>query len=229
MHTPAQRDERLSPGGLGVIRVLLVDDHEMVRRGLVEILESEPGIEIVGEAATVRQGAARITATIPDVAVIDVHLPDGSGIDLCRRVRQNHPSVRVLILTGFDDDDAVLSAVIADASGYVLKSVRGSDLVASVRSVARGRRLIGPALAQRAAHRARSFSDADPRFGSLSIRERQILSLIAEALTNREISQRLGLSEKTVKNYVSKLLIKLGLEHRTQAAVFELERSRAEG
>lgn len=209
-------------------RIVVVDDHEMVRRGVIDFLEAAPDFTVVGEAATCREATVRIGATLPDVAVIDVHLPDGSGIDLCRRIRETHPEVRVLMLTAFDDEDAVLAAVMAGASGFLVKAVRGPDLIEAVRGVVAGRRLITPDVAKRATERARRTVDQDPRFGSLSLRERQILSCLADALTNREISERMGLSEKTVKNYVSKLLIKLGFEHRTQAAVFELGRRGAE-
>lgn len=209
-----------------MIRVMLVDDHEIVRRGLADLLGAQPDIEVVAEAATCREAVARVAAALPDVAVLDVRLPDGSGIDVCRRIRQEHPSVRCLILTAYDDDDAALAAVIADASGYLLKSVRGTDLGAAVRAVAGGRRLLNPQTSRRAADQLRAAPAEDPRFGSLGLRERQILALIADGLTNRQIGERLSLAEKTVKNYVSALLSKLGMEHRTQAAVFEIERTR---
>lgn len=205
-------------------RIFIVDDHEMVRRGLTEILSEPPEFEVIGEAASCREATGRIAATRPDVAIVDVHLPDGSGIDLCRHIRQEYPDVRVLVLTAFDDEEAVLASVLADASGYLLKTVRGPELVEAVRAVIAGRKLVSPALARRAALRAEEAMDVDPRFGSLSLRERQILALVADALTNREISRRLNLSEKTVKNYVSKMLTKLGFDHRTQAAVFEIAR-----
>lgn len=207
-----------------MIRVFLVDDHEVVRRGLAALLEAQRDIEVVGEAASSSDASARIAATLPDVAVLDVHLPDGSGIDLCRTIRQDRPDVKCLMLTAFDDDDAVLAAILADAAGYLLKTVRGDDVVAAVRAVAAGRRLLPPQALQHAEGRMRAPSDDDPRFGSLSLRERQILALIADGMTNRQIGERLRLAEKTVKNYVSSMLDKLGLEHRTQAAVFEIER-----
>ncbi|WP_368497360.1 response regulator [Herbiconiux sp. A18JL235] len=204
--------------------VFLVDDHEIVRRGVAELLRSEPGIEVVGEAGSVSEALARIGATVPDVALLDVRLPDGSGVDLCRQVLSLHPGVRCLMLTAYDDDDALFSAVMAGASGYVLKDVRGTRLTDAVKAVAAGRTLTDPALASRVAERMRSPEPrSDPRFASLSGRERQILALIADGLTNRQIGERLTLAEKTVKNYVSSLLAKLGLERRTQAAVFELE------
>lgn len=205
--------------------VFLVDDHEVVRHGIVNVLTAESELKVVGEASTVRDAAARIAATLPDVVVLDVHLPDGNGIDLCRHIRQEHPSVRCLILTAYDDDDAVLASVMADASGYLLKTIRANDLAGAVRAVAAGRRLLNPQIARRATKMMRAPRGADPRFGSLSLRERQILALIADALTNRQIGDRLGLAEKTVKNYVSSMLTKLGFEHRTQAAVFELDRT----
>ncbi|WP_036284523.1 response regulator [Microbacterium luticocti] len=208
-----------------MVRVFLVDDHEIVRRGVADLLEAQ-GLDVVGEAANCAEAVGRIAATAPDVAILDVHLPDGSGIDLCRQIRQEHPAVGCLILTAYDDDDAVMAAVLADASGYLLKTVHGTDLAGAVRAVAAGRRLLNPVTAKRATQRMRTPSDQDPRFGSLGLRERQILALIADGLTNRQIGERLHLAEKTVKNYVSTMLGKLGLEHRTQAAVFEIERTR---
>jgi len=207
-----------------VVRVFVVDDHEVVRRGVTELLDAQPDIEIVGEAGTCREALGRVAATIPDVAVLDMQLPDGNGADLCREIRQRHPEVRCLIFTAFDDDDAVFAAILADASGYLLKSVHGVDLVRAVHDVAAGRRLLNPLAADRAAQQMRTMPAEDPRFGSLGLRERQILALIADGLTNRLIAQRLGLAEKTVKNYVSTMLAKLGLEHRTQAALFENDR-----
>jgi DNA-binding NarL/FixJ family response regulator len=209
-----------------MISVFVVDDHEIVRRGISELLDGQPDMTVVGEAATCRDAVGRITATTPDVAILDVHLPDGSGIDVCRQIRQELPQVRCLILTAYDDDEAVFAAVLADASGYLLKAVRGDDLTHAVRTVAAGGRLLHPAAAREATQLMRAAPDEDPRFGSLGIRERQILGLIADGLTNRQIGERLGLAEKTVKNYVSSLLSKLGFEHRTQAAVFEIERGR---
>ncbi len=211
-----------------MIRVFLVDDHEIVRRGIGDLLDAEADIEIVGEAASVSQASGRIGATAPDVAVLDVRLPDGSGIDLCRDIRSQHPDVRCLILTGYDDDEALFAAVVAGASGYVLKDVRGAGLIDAVRAVAAGRTLLDPALTRRASKQMRSAPDGDPRFESLSLRERQILALIGDGLTNRQIGERLSLAEKTVKNYVSTMLSKLGLVRRTQAAVFQSERRRGE-
>jgi len=204
-------------------RVFLVDDHEIVRRGVAELLERERDLDVVGEAADVAHALARIEATMPDVAVLDMRLPDGDGIALCREIRSRHPQIRCLILTAYDDDEAAMSAVLAGASGYVLKNIAGSKLVDDVRAVAAGRSLLHSAVTRRVAARAASDDRNDPRFGSLNLRERQVLALIAEGLTNRQIGEHLQLAEKTVKNYVSGLLRKLGFERRTQAAVFQLE------
>lgn len=206
-----------------MIRVFLLDDHELVRRGISALLAAEVDIEVVGEASTAAQAIGRIRATIPDVAVLDVRLPDGSGIDVCRDIRSSLPGTRCLMLTGYDDDEAIYAAVLAGASGYVIKDIRGSGLVDSVRAVAAGRSLLDPALNRRVVERINENHEADPRLQSLTIRERQILPLIAEGLTNREIGERLNLAEKTVKNYISGLLSKLGLQRRTQAAVLHLE------
>ena len=206
-----------------MIRVFLVDDHELVRRGISALLNAEPDIEVIGEAATATQARARIRATRPDVAILDVRLPDGSGIDLCREVRSENPDVNCLILTGYDDDEAIYAAVLAGASGYVIKDVQGSGLIDSLRKVAAGKKLIHPSMSGRVVQRITDTHQSDPRLESLSTRERDILPLIAEGLTNREIGERLGLAEKTVKNYISGLLSKLGLQRRTQAAVLHLE------
>ncbi|MGW9157952.1 MULTISPECIES: response regulator [unclassified Microbacterium] len=211
--------------------VFLVDDHEMVRRGVAGVIQATPDLEVVGEAGACREATRRIAATLPDVVVLDVHLPDGSGIDLCRAIRQRHPAMRCLILTAYDDDDAVIAAVMAGADGHLLKTVRAADLPDAVRAVAAGRRLLDPAAVRRATGQVTpgSTDSADPRFASLSLRERQILALIADALTNRQIADRLGLAEKTIKNYVTSMLGKLGFTHRTQAAVFELSRIHDDG
>ncbi len=206
-----------------MIRVFLVDDHELVRRGITALLNAEADVEVVGEASTAAQARSRIRATRPDVAILDVRLPDGSGIDVCRDVRSDNPDVRCLILTGYDDDEAINAAVLAGASGYVIKDVRGTGLLDSLRKVAAGRSLIDPLLSRRVVERINQRHQADPRLASLSARERDILPLIAEGLTNREIGQRLTLAEKTVKNYISGLLSKLGLQRRTQAAILHLE------
>lgn len=205
--------------GRHVISVFIVDDHELVRRGLIEVLQLEPDISVVGEAATVQQARSRIAAVRPDVAILDVHLPDGNGVDLCRDLRSDDPSMRCLILTAYDDDEAVIASVIAGASGYVLKDVRGNKLVDSLRTIAGGGSLLDAALVRRVAERLRSEKAGDPRIATLSVREREVLALIAEGLTNREIGAQLDLAEKTIKNYVSGVLSKLGLQRRTQAAL----------
>jgi two-component system response regulator DevR len=202
--------------------VVLVDDHELVRRGVAELLEADPDIRVVGEAGTIQQGRRRILATRPEVALLDVRLPDGSGIDLCRDLHVAAPSVRCVMLTAYDDDEAMVAAVIADAAGYVLKDIRGSGLIDCVRTVASGRSALDPALVTAVRDRLRHRS-GDPRLSGLNPREQEVLSLIADGLTNRQIGARLDLSEKTVKNYVSNLLSKLGLQSRTQAAVLHLE------
>lgn len=204
-------------------RVFLVDDHEIVRRGIAQLVDAQPDLEVVGEAGTVSEASRRIDATIPDVAVLDVRLPDGSGIDLCRDIRSAHPEVSCLILTGYDDDHALRSAVLAGASGYVLKDVRGNSLVEAIRKAARGGTIQTTEVMQRAARTLHSESAPGDTEPALSLREGQVLNLIAEGLTNREIGNHLGLAEKTVKNYVSALLAKLGMERRTQAAVYGAE------
>jgi DNA-binding NarL/FixJ family response regulator len=208
---------------MDTIRVFLVDDHEVVRRGIAELLGAQPDLEIVGEAGTVSQARSRIAATRPDVAVLDVRLPDGSGIDVCRTVLATQPETKCLILTAYDDDQAMYAAVIAGASGYVLKDVRGANLVDSIRQVAAGKSLLDPSLRQRALEAMKDTSSPDPRLEGLSLRERQVLALIAEGLTNRQIGESMSLAEKTVKNYVSALLSKLGLQRRTQAVAFQLD------
>ena len=205
-------------------RVFLVDDHEIVRRGVAELLERESDLEVVGEAGTVAQALARIEATAPDVALLDMRLPDGDGIDLCRELRSRHPELACLILTAYDDDAAAMSAVLAGAAGYVLKNVRGTTIIEDVRAVAKGRRLIDRSLSAKVVEQAQRDDRDDPRFSALNLRERQVLALIADGLTNRQIGEKLGLAEKTVKNYVSGLLSKLGFERRTQAAIYQLER-----
>jgi DNA-binding NarL/FixJ family response regulator len=200
-----------------MIRVFLVDDHEIVRRGVADLINAERDLEVVGEASTIRQALARVGAVVPDVAVLDVRLPDGSGIDLCRDIRSAHPEVACLMLTAYDDDQASYTAVLAGAAGYVLKDIRGQGLLEGIRRVARGEQLVGAAVSKRVVEQASAASGPDD---GLSLRERQILELIAEGLTNRQIGERLELAEKTVKNYVSGLLAKLGMERRTQAAVY---------
>jgi two-component system response regulator DevR len=210
------------------VRLFLLDDHELVRRGFADLLASVGDIEVVGEAGTVAEALARIPACRPDVAVLDARLPDGSGIDVCREVRSRYPQVRCLVLTSYDDDEALFEAVMAGASGYLLKQVRSSSLTEAIRAVAAGRSLLDPAVTGKLLERLRRPPHADGRLALLTDREREILGLIAEGLSNREIGERLFLAEKTVKNYVSSLLAKLNLQRRTQAAVLAAEIRRAE-
>jgi two-component system response regulator DevR len=202
-----------------MIRVFLLDDHEVVRRGLVALLEATGEIEVVGESGSAKEAARRIPAFRPDVAVLDARLPDGSGIDVCREVRSADPEIKALILTSYQDDEALFSAIMAGAAGYVLKEIRGSDLVDGVRRVAAGQSLIDPALTAKVLERVRNGTSVAPELAELTDQERKLLALIAEGLTNRQIGERMFLAEKTVKNYVSSILAKLGLERRTQAAV----------
>ncbi|MFG2946755.1 response regulator [Streptomyces adustus] len=206
----------------GKIRVFLLDDHEVVRRGVHEMLSVEDDIEVVGEAGTAAEALARIPATRPDVAVLDVRLPDGSGVEVCREVRSRDDSVGCLMLTSFADDEALLDAIMAGAAGYVLKAVRGNELLTAVREVAAGKSLIDPQATARVRERLREGgrAGADDRLARLTEQERRILDLIGEGLTNRQIGERLHLAEKTIKNYVSGLLAKLEMQRRSQAAAF---------
>jgi len=203
-------------------RVFLVDDHEIVRRGIAEIIDAERDLEVVGEASTAQQAIGRVAAILPDIVVLDVRLPDGSGIDVCRSILSAHPEMRCLMLTAYDDDQASYAAVLAGASGYVLKDIRGQKLVEGIRAVAAGRTLITRAVSDKVVSTltASAASSSAPDVPELTLRERQVLGLIADGLTNRQIGERLDLAEKTVKNYVSGLLAKLGMERRTQAAVY---------
>jgi two-component system response regulator DevR len=201
------------------LRVYLLDDHEIVRRGLRDLFEAE-GFEVVGEAGSAIAATHRIPALRPHVAVLDARLPDGSGIDVCRSVRSVDPTIQALILTSYDDDEALFAAIIAGAAGYVLKQIAATNLVDAVRRIAEGQSLLDPAVTQRVLERIRSGADDEPdELKSLTVQERKVLELIAEGLTNRQISERIFLAEKTVKNYVTSILAKLGLERRTQAAV----------
>ncbi|WP_018639898.1 response regulator [Parafrankia elaeagni] len=202
------------------VRVFLLDDHEIVRRGIREMLEDSGDIEVVGEASTAAAALRRIPAARPDVAVLDARLPDGNGIEVCREIRSSQPAVGCLILTSYDDDDALFSAIMAGAAGYLLKQIRGNDLVGAIRTIAAGRSLLDPAVTQKVLARLRDEPIEDEQLAALGARERQILRLIAEGMTNRQIAACVHLSEKTVKNYVSAILGKLGLTSRTQAAVF---------
>src|SRR5262245_16606061 len=205
--------------GSMTIRVFLLDDHEIVRRGLRELIESEDDLEVVGEAGTAEEALGRIPATTPDVAVLDVRLPDGDGVEVCREIRSAHPEIACVMLTSFSDDEAVYAAIMAGAAGYLLKQIRGTDLVDALRRVAAGESLLDPAVTAQVLERLRHGGD-DEELARLTPQERRILDLIAEGLTNRQIGEQLFLAEKTVKNYVSNLLSKLGMERRTEAAVF---------
>ncbi|MBA2810635.1 response regulator transcription factor [Streptomyces sp. KM273126] len=209
-------------GGDHPIRVFLLDDHEVVRRGVHDLLNDEPDITVIGEAATVEQALVRVPALRPDVAVLDVRLPDGDGVTVCRELRSRMPDLACLMLTSFDDEEALLDSIMAGASGYVLKQIRGSDLVSAVRTVAAGQSLLDPSATTRLMARLRGEQSKEPEpdgLPGLTAREREILALIGEGLTNRQIGGRLYLAEKTVKNHISRLLAKLGVERRIQAAV----------
>lgn len=210
----------------GPIRVFLLDDHEMIRRGIADLLGNEVGIVVVGEAGSAAEALVRIPAVLPDVAILDARLPDGSGIEVCREIRATLPQVRCLILTSYDDDDALFAAVMAGAAGYLLKEIRGTSLVDGIRLVAAGNSLLDPSVTGRLMARLRDGAPHDARLESLTARERDVLRLISDGLTNRQIAERLFLSEKTIKNYVSGLLAKLGMQRRTQAAVYGAELNR---
>ncbi|QWC84469.1 response regulator transcription factor [Nocardioidaceae bacterium] len=213
MVEPSAPEERL-------VRVFLLDDHEVVRRGIREMLADEQGIVVVGEAGSAAEAVPRILALRPDVAVLDNRLRDGTGIDVCREVRSRDPEIRALILTSYDDDDAVFAAIMAGAAGYVLKHVRGVDLVHDIRRVAAGHSTLDPDLTARVFDRVRHGPPVDEELERLTEQEQRLLELIGRGLTNREIASELFLAEKTVRNYVSTMLAKLGLGSRTQAAIF---------
>lgn len=209
-----------APDGVEQIRVFVLDDHEMIRRGIADLLEAEADITVVGEAGTAAEALGRIPVTHPHVAILDARLPDGNGIEVCREIRSTAPEIRCLILTSYDDNDAIFAAVMAGAAGYLLKEVRGNNLVDAIRQIAAGNSLIDPAVTERLLVRLRDGKPQDARLASLTAREREVLILISDGHTNREIGERLFLTEKTVKNYVSSLLAKLGMQRRTQAAVY---------
>ena len=214
-----------SPRSIGVY---ILDDHQLVRDGLRHMLSAEPDITVVGEAATATEALDGIPSCRPDVAVLDVRLPDGSGVEVCREIRSLCPEVACLMLTSFADDDALFGAVMAGASGYVLKEVRGNQLVTDIRQVASGHSLIAPDIAERALEAARTRRQAE-NVERLTTQEERILTHISEGLTNRQIADKMYLSEKTVKNYVSNLLAKLGMSRRTEAAVYAIRRTGSEG
>jgi len=214
------------------VRVFLLDDHEIVRRGLRELLEAEDDFLVVGEAGTAQDALVRIPATRPDVAVLDVRLPDGDGVEVCREIRSAHPEVQCLILTSFADDEALFSAILAGAAGYVLKQVRGTDLIDAIRHVAQGESLLDPAVTARVLDRLRAPHAASAELENLTEQEKRILEFISEGLTNRQIGERMYLAEKTIKNYVSNVLMKLGMSRRSEAAAYAArlsERRRREG
>jgi len=202
------------------IRVFLLDDHEVVRRGLRELLEDAGDLEVVGEASTAAEALQRIPATRPDVAVLDVRLPDGDGVEVCREIRSSMDDVACLMLTSYTDDEALFEAIMAGAAGYVLKQIRGNELVEAIRTVASGQSLLDPVATARVLERLREGEVTDEKVASLTDQERKLLDLLAEGLTNREIAARMFLAEKTVKNYVSNLLTKMGMARRTEAAVY---------
>ena len=211
----------MSPNGSEPgIRVFLLDDHEIVRRGVADVLEGDPSITVVGEARTAAEALSRVPALRPDVAVLDVRLPDGDGVTVCRELRSRMPDLRVVMLTSYSDDEAVFEAIMAGASGYLLKQILGQDLVAAVRTVAAGGSLLDPTATTAVLERMRRAAEPSGPLARLSEQERTVLELIGEGLTNRQIGERMFLAEKTVKNYVSSLLSKLGMQRRTQAAVF---------
>jgi DNA-binding NarL/FixJ family response regulator len=210
--------ENQPAAGERVITVFLLDDHEVVRRGVAALLSAEPDLDVVGEAGTADQALARIPALKPDVAILDVRLPDGDGVTVCREIRSRMPDVACLMLTSFADDDAMFDAVMAGAAGYVLKQIHGTDLVGAVRTVASGQSLLDPRSTARMLERLREQANRKDPLGALSDQERRIFELIGEGLTNRQIGERMYLAEKTVKNYVSNLLAKLDMQRRTQAA-----------
>ncbi|WP_069813480.1 response regulator [Streptomyces sp. TP-A0874] len=210
----------------GKITVFLLDDHEVVRRGVHDLLAVEPDIEVVGEAGTAAEALSRIPATRPDVAVLDVRLPDGNGVEVCREIRSQDESINCLMLTSYADDEALFDAIMAGASGYVLKAIRSEELLSAVRDVAAGKSLLDPVATGRVLERLRGEGEpkGDERLASLTDQERRILDLIGEGMTNRAIGERLHLAEKTIKNYVSSLLSKLGMERRSQAAAYVARR-----
>lgn len=211
-------DDEVHTAPRGTIRVFLLDDHEVVRRGVAAMLNSEPDMQVVGEAATAAQAEARVPALRPDVAILDVRLPDGDGVSVCRALRSRMPELACLMLTSFADDEALFDAVMAGAAGYVLKQIHGTDLVGAVRTVASGRSLLDPESTARMLQRLRDRGNRKDPLATLSEQERRILDLIGAGLTNRQIGDRIFLAEKTVKNYVSNILTKLDMQRRTQVA-----------
>jgi two-component system response regulator DevR len=212
-HTPSKE-------GIAVVRVFLVDDHEVVRRGLVDLLGSDPELEVVGEAGSVGEAMVKILAVRPDVAVLDVRLPDGNGIELCRDLLSDLPELRCLMLTSYTSDEAMLDAILAGASGYVVKDIKGMQLAQAIKDVGAGKSLLDNRAAAALMTKLRGATERTDPLSGLTDQERTLLGLLGEGLTNKQIAARMFLAEKTVKNYVSRLLAKLGMERRTQAAVF---------
>jgi DNA-binding NarL/FixJ family response regulator len=206
------------------IKVFIMDDHEVVRRGLIDLVSAEPDMEVVGEAGTAAEALAHIPQTKPHIAVLDVRLPDGNGVEVCRDIRTELPDTQCLMLTSYADDEALFDAIMAGATGYVLKDIQGTDLLDAIRTIASGKSLLDPMATQRVMERLRAPHKEDDAVAGLTEQERKILDLIGEGMTNRQIGQTLFLAEKTVKNYVSSLLAKLGMERRTQAAAFVARR-----
>jgi DNA-binding NarL/FixJ family response regulator len=202
------------------IRIFVLDDHELVRTGLQTLLECEDDMDVVGQAATAQQGLEQIAALKPDVAILDVRLPDGSGIEVCREIRSAYPNIACLMLTSYADDEALFSAIMAGAAGYVLKEIGGSDLIGDIRRVSQGASLIDANLSKDIFDRLRKSQKTEARLSSLSPQERKVLDLIAQGRSNRQIAEEIFLAEKTVKNYVSSLLSKLGMQRRTEAGVY---------
>ena len=200
--------------------MFLLDDHEIVRRGLADLISLQSDLEVVGEAGTAAEALIRITAAQPDVAVFDVRLPDGNGVEVCREIRSLFPHIRVLMLTSYADDEALFNAIMAGASGYVLKEIRGTDLISAIRQVAAGNSLLDPSGTERVLERLRNGNKVNDELSGLTEQEKTILMLIGEGMTNRQIGEKMHLAEKTIKNYVSGLLAKLGMERRTQAAAY---------
>ena len=216
--TDADAQHRL--GGLHMVKVFLVDDHEVVRRGLVDLLASDPDLEVIGEAGSVAEAMARIPALRPDVAVLDVQLSDGNGVELCRDLLSDLPDLRCLMLTSFTSSEAMLDAILAGASGYVVKDIKGMDLAKAIKDVGAGKSLLDNRAAAALMAKLRGAAERSDPLSGLTAQERTLLGLLGEGLTNKQIAARMFLAEKTVKNYVSRLLTKLGMERRTQAAVF---------
>ncbi|AYE94791.1 DNA-binding response regulator [Mycobacterium paragordonae] len=212
-----------------MVKVFLVDDHEVVRRGLIDLLGADPELDVVGEAGTVAEAMSRIPAADPDVAVLDVRLPDGNGIELCRDLLSRTPELRCLILTSYTSDEAMLDAILAGASGYVVKDIKGMELARAVKDVGAGRSLLDNRAAAALMSKLRNATEKQDPLSGLTEQERALLGLLSEGLTNKQIADRMFLAEKTVKNYVSRLLAKLGMERRTQAAVFAAELKRTQG